>query len=506
MRLLATKKLVLGCVAFLLSCGFSGSAAGQEPVDALKKQLGEMQQEMGELMKRIEEIERKKAEAERVTSVEQSVKAIQESPSILNPSIGMAIDTIFEHHADTEGDFTMRSAELGLSAEIDPYGRAYAFINATEGGVEIEEAAVQTTALPVNVTAGRFFADFGRLPQFHQHELPFVNTPLSMERLVGGESLGTGIQWRYLFPTPFYLSLTGGVFKEIGHSHAHGAEGHDHEEGEHDHEEGEDDHEEGEHDHEEGEHDHEEGEHDHEEGEHDHEEGEDDHEEGEHDHEEGEDDHEEGEHDHEEGEHDHEEGEHEHEEEGEVHADAVGSRSLRNLTYLGRLHAFFELSETWNLEVGSSLAYTPEVEVGEESGRSLMGADVTLRHRPLVPGLYEGLTLAGEWFVNRQEFHDVGTMTARGGYAYANLDLNPELPGKWSLGLLLDSAADPEHPSDDTLSLSPYISWAPSEFNRLRLQYTHGWDDVSSRHDGGQIYLQWTTVLGSHTHGFRERR
>ena len=68
--------------------GFRVPAAGQEPVEALKKQLGDMQQEMSELMKRIEELEQKKAEAGRVTSVEQSVKAIQESPSILNPSIG----------------------------------------------------------------------------------------------------------------------------------------------------------------------------------------------------------------------------------------------------------------------------------------------------------------------------------------------------------------------------------------------------------------------------------
>ena len=474
-------------------------------MEALKKQLGEMQQEMNELMKRIEELEQKKAEAERVTSVEQSVKAIQESPSILNPSIGMAIDTTFEHRDDADGEFRLRSAELGLSAEIDPYGRAYAFITGTEGGIEIEEAAVQTTALPVNVTAGRFFADFGRLPQFHQHELPFVNSPLSMNRLVGGESLGTGVQWRYLFPTPFYLSLTGGVFNEIGHTHAHGVaenghEGHGHEEGGHeegDHEEG--DHEEG--DHEEG--DHEEG--DHEEG--DHEEG--DHEEGDHeegDHEEG--DHEEG--DHEEGDHeegDHEEGDHDHDD--DVQPGQAGSRSLQDLTYLGRLHAFFDLSETWNLEVGSSLAFTPRTEAGDdESERSLFGADVTLRHRPLVAGLYEGLTIAGEWFVNRQHFHDAGEVTARGGYAYANVDFNPEFPGKWSLGLLVDSAPDPEHPSDKTLSLSPYVSWSPSEFNRLRLQYTHGWDDVgeAAGHEGPQVYLQWTTVLGSHTHGFRERR
>ncbi len=472
MRLVEAKKFFLGCAAFLLGCGLSVPVGAQEPVDALKEQLRGMQQEMGDLMKRIEELERKKAEADRVQSVEQSVKSIQESPSILNPSIGLAIDTTFENRADTDGEFNVRSVELGLAAEIDPYARAYTFITGTADGVEIEEAAVQTTSLPVNVTAGRFFADFGRFAQFHPHELPFVNTPLSLTRMVGGESLGTGVQWRYLFPTPFYLALIGGVFNEIGHGH--GGEGHGHgEEGEEHGEEGEEHGEEGE-----------------------------EHEE------EGEEHEEEGEEHEEEGEEHEEEGEEHEEEGGEEHADEGGSRSLRDLTYLGRLHAFFDLSETWNLEVGSSLAHSPRTEMEEDSRRSLLGVDVTLRHRPLVPGFYEGFTVAGEWFVNRQDAHDTGTTTARGGYAYANWDVNPELPGKWSLGLLLDSAPDLEDPSNETLSLSPYITWAPSEFNRLRLQYTHGWDDVgeSEAHDGAQVYLQWTTVLGSHTHGFRERR
>ncbi|MDE0031583.1 MAG: hypothetical protein OXU75_00360 [Deltaproteobacteria bacterium] len=422
-------------------------------------------------MDRIDELERKKAEAARVTSVEQSVKSIQESPSILNPSIGLSIDTTFQHRGDSDGEFRLRTVELGLSAEVDPYARAYTFITGSEAGVEIEEAAVQTTALPINVTAGRFFADFGRLAQFHQHELPFVNAPLSLSRMVGGEALGTGVQWRYLFPTPFYLALTGGAFNEIGHVHAHAADEHGHEGEEHE-EEGEEHDEEGEEHEEEGE-----------------------------------------EHDEEGEEHD-EEGE-EHDEEGEDHAEegtSGGSRFLNNLTYLGRLHAYFDLSETWNLEVGSSLAFTPRMETEEPdeepSERSLLGIDVTLRHRPLVADFYEGFTIAGEWFTNRQTFHEVGQTTARGGYAYAEVNLNPEVQGRWSLGLLLDSAPDLENPSDTTLSLSPYISWSPSEFNRLRLQYTHGRDEVGevAGHDGAQFYLQWTTVLGSHTHGFRERR
>ncbi len=442
--LLLMERLILGCVVFLLSCGFPGPVGAQEPVDALKEQLWEMQdsmsemhQKMNKLMKRIGELEREKAGADRVTSVEQSVKSIQESPPILNPSIGLAIDSTFERRPDSHAEFRLRTVELGLSAEIDPYARAYTFITGTDEGVEIEEAAVQTTSLPVNLSAGRFFSDFGRLAQFHVHELPFVNAPLSLNRIVGGESLGTGVQFRYLLPTPFFLSLTGGAFDEIGH--AHGDEEHGHEEGGVE-EEGED----------------------------------------------------------------HEE---EHEE-GEEHGEEGGGRFLSQLTYLGRVHAFFDLSQTWNLEMGSSLALTPRTETGEEgSRRSRFGIDVTLRHRPLVAGLYEGFTVAGEWLSNRQSHHDAPSTHARGGYAYAQLDFNPEIQGRWGLGLLFDSAPDLEHPSDKTLSLSPYVTWSLSEFNRLRLQYTYGWDRTASpAHDGSQVYLQWTTVLGSHTHGFRERR
>jgi hypothetical protein len=46
-----------------------------------------------------------------------------------------------------------------------------------------------------------------------------------------------------------------------------------------------------------------------------------------------------------------------------------------------------------------------------------------------------------------------------------------------------------------------------SEFNRLRFQYSYLDDQVREEkaERGHQFFLQWTTVLGSHTHGFRTR-
>ena len=65
--------------------------------------------------------------------------------------------------------------------------RGYAIINGTQDGVEVEEAAIVTTSLPYNLglKGGRFFADFGRLSKFHDHDLPFVNRPHVLDEYVG---------------------------------------------------------------------------------------------------------------------------------------------------------------------------------------------------------------------------------------------------------------------------------------------------------------------------------
>jgi hypothetical protein len=43
--------------------------------------------------------------------------------------------------------------------------------------------------------------------------------------------------------------------------------------------------------------------------------------------------------------------------------------------------------------------------------------------------------------------------------------------------------------------------WA-SEFQRLRFQYTYL--DEPGQHDN-QFFLQWTVILGSHVHSFKDR-
>lgn len=154
--------------------------------------------------------------------------------SVFNPAIGLVGESILSYRSrgsketgsDRPGgfDFNQRSIEVNLAGSVDPFARGYAVINASadpvtgEATVQVEEAAIQTTSLPWNLTlkGGRFFAEFGRLSYIHDHELPFVNRPLVLDNYIGGESKTDGLQLNFLLPIPHYVSLTAGVGDQFG--------------------------------------------------------------------------------------------------------------------------------------------------------------------------------------------------------------------------------------------------------------------------------------------------
>ena len=64
------------------------------------------------------------------------------------------------------------------------------------------------------------------------------------------------------------------------------------------------------------------------------------------------------------------------------------------------------------------------------------------------------------------------------------------------------NAQDIDRAVGDTKAYSPYLTIWLSEFQRIRLQYTYL--DAPGNHEN-QFFLQWTAILGSHVHGFRDR-
>ncbi len=210
----------------------------QNTIDSLKrnipKQKNQVPLQQGQVSQQIDqELQQKVQELnEKIDQVVEAQRKVL--PSEFNPAIGLVGETIFSYRSkgsaetgsDRPGgyDIFQRSVELNAAGSVDPFTKAYVVMNASadsvtgESTVGVEEAALQTTSLPGNleVKAGRFFGEFGRLGYIHDHELPFVNRPLVLAQYIGGESRTDGLQINWLVPAEHYISLTLGAGDQFG--------------------------------------------------------------------------------------------------------------------------------------------------------------------------------------------------------------------------------------------------------------------------------------------------
>jgi hypothetical protein len=462
--------VVAGCVA-----AASAVTAQTPPMEqlrrefeAMKKQMREMQEIIRKQQGTIDKLTAEKsapaaapkapsgptvADEERIKKqvTEQVMRNLQPSltaanktfPSQFNPAIGLILDNAFSYKEHERGNFEFRAAEVGISANVDPFVRGYAILTGSPDGFNVEEAAIVTTSLPYNLTlkGGRFFADFGRLSKFHDHDLPFVNRPLALDNFVQGESQADGVEASVLVPIPQYLTLTAGAYNKLGA--------------------------------------------------------------------------------------------------GNDRADNTKSRDFSKFTYLGRAATFFTLNDANSVDLGTSYAYTPEVEMDNGAERHLAGVDLTYRYTPLSQAGYRGFIWGTEALYNQEDRPVGGFPTAAstallgatplgfggrgtgpapvlaaatdpmaplvfkrrdavGLYSY----VEARLTRRFYPGFLFDYAQDIDHVAGDTLAYSPYLTVWLSEFQRLRLQYTR-LEEPGNREN--QFFLQWTVILGSHVHGFRDR-
>jgi hypothetical protein len=108
--------------------------------------------------------------------------------------------------------FSLAESEITLAANVDPYLTAnltVAFDGA--GAANVEEAYVQSTALPdgLTVKAGRFFSGIGYLNERHAHNWSFIDMPLPYRALLGGQLGDDGVQVRWLAPIGTFLEFGG---------------------------------------------------------------------------------------------------------------------------------------------------------------------------------------------------------------------------------------------------------------------------------------------------------
>lgn len=121
--------------------------------------------------------------------------------SEFNPALSFVLDGLLRHvdvdGADDGFDLSLRAGELGLTAWVDPRAWAYGIVVFTEDEVALEEGAVQFTGLGAHrvLRAGRFFVDFGKQMQAHEHELRTIERPAVLREYLGAELAGDGVQF-----------------------------------------------------------------------------------------------------------------------------------------------------------------------------------------------------------------------------------------------------------------------------------------------------------------------
>jgi hypothetical protein len=217
-------------------------------VEALKKELRELRQRTDQLERKIEQLERPQP-VQTSTNVPAAARPDQPAASAASDAakpwsptdpirllgsqrnyLNLSFDALVAAGTSTANDieklqlgghdpnqrgFTVQNLETTFDGKVDPYFRGQANVILQidpegEAVIEAEEAFLETMSLPGNlqVKAGQFFTEFGRLNPTHPHTWDFVDQPLINGRFFGADGLrnpGARVSW--LMPTPFYSEL-----------------------------------------------------------------------------------------------------------------------------------------------------------------------------------------------------------------------------------------------------------------------------------------------------------
>jgi hypothetical protein len=236
-----TQKAVLALALVLVSTGTVNAQDVSEEIADLRQILTAMKSDyesrIEELENRLDRAERSARNASRdaddaLEIAEQtaiSATAGASSPNTFNPAIGVVLVARYAN-VDSSWDqipgfipggelgpgssgVSLGESELNMNASVDSrYFGNLTLALEDDGGetsVAVEEAWVQTTALPHGLTllGGRYFSGVGYLNKFHRHADDFGDRPLPYQAFFGGQYIPDGLQLRWIAPTPLFLEF-----------------------------------------------------------------------------------------------------------------------------------------------------------------------------------------------------------------------------------------------------------------------------------------------------------
>jgi hypothetical protein len=183
---------------------------------------------------------------------------------------------------------------------------------------------------------------------------------------------------------------------------------------------------------------------------------------------------------------------------GEVYngSNAVFTSSSRgDLTYVGHLRGYRDVTEATNLDLGASVAYGRN-DLGSNSATRLFGVDATFRYRPLRRAIYKRLLARTELVWSRRDITE-GTASAFGAYGAADY----QFARRWFAGARLDYSERAIDAALKDKGVSALLTYWPSEFSQIRGQYRrtrYAEGDVAN-----EFLFQFLFSIGAHgAHAF----
>jgi hypothetical protein len=186
-------------------------------------------------------------------------------------------------------------------------------------------------------------------------------------------------------------------------------------------------------------------------------------------------------------------------------ADVYRASNKNDVSVVGHLRAYRDLSESTNMDVGASYSRGHNL-FGTDFVTHLYGVDATLRWKPLQRAIYHSFVARSEFIWRQQNqpettvcttiicpaFVRTGFQRAFGFYTSADY----QLARRWFVGARVDQSDRPFDASLTDKGASFVLTYWPSEFAQLRGQYR--FTRYAQNFDAHEAFLQLQFALGAH--------
>jgi hypothetical protein len=200
---------------------------------------------------------------------------------------------------------------------------------------------------------------------------------------------------------------------------------------------------------------------------------------------------------------------------GEVYSgqsEVFQSTERSRLAYVGRLRAYRDLSESANLDIGSSIAFGPSTvampmgaftvppatpQAATDMDKRLVGIDATFRYRPLQRAIYRRLNVRSEFIWSRQEMPTSPVEQAFGFYVSGEY----QFARRWYVGGRADRSGRTTDGSAIDNGGAVFMTFWPTEFSQIRGEYRHIRFAEGAR--ANEFLFQFNFSIGAHgAHAF----